>query len=267
MPKPPDFVDNLRRTLENSASNGVLLSRNASPPSLMIPLVHAVVAHLRLYRKFESSGLTFTAYIAKNPSSPLSRFSNNQLIESHLTSIASLILSKTVPEDESGPSAMALTRTSLTLFILLQTVNALSDPDYFNQKIIEFLSPPQQRIPSSAAAPNSPNKSRARPKPPSPLTTVYLRIIEARRVGIPSSVGTVYCTIRVGNEELKTGRVPAESNPVFDWEGYFEYREGVVGNKGEQGKVDGVIVDVWGRGSLQGGFFQARKAMGTSCSR
>jgi hypothetical protein len=245
MAKPPDFVDSLRRTLESAAATGISQAKTTAPASLMIPLVHAITQHLRLYRTFESSGLPFSAYIAKNPSSPLSRFSSDALIESHLHTLSQLILSRTVPDDESGPTGIALARSSLSLFILLQTLLALSDPDFWNQRIVEALG----GVPYGMAGVEVVSKPDVKARKIPPLATVWVRLIEAGRLSIPGAVGTVYATVRVGVEELRTGRVPGESNPVFDWEGWFEFEAG-----GGEGNIDGIIVDVWGRGGLQGVF-------------
>ncbi|KAI9361606.1 PXA domain-containing protein [Zopfochytrium polystomum] len=238
--------------------------------SAVSSLSQTLIDHMREYRAYESSSLSLDSYLSRHPASPFHRYSDTAQINHLLRKLSAHIVLSSVPKaDRESPVVFSFLREILATSVLLPMVDKFSDPDYLNQSLVDYIEYEIKRKEEEGVAGNSISASgdggddsgetmdgsgasaTSTPTPPAATPKQHIvksassdlsgdqlliKVVEARRVPIAGSSGTLYCSVQFGRHTLRTRKVPMEAHPAwvedfqFDWKKPATADEGVTVN-------------------------------------
>ncbi|KAI8352929.1 PXA domain-containing protein [Blakeslea trispora] len=125
---------NIQKILLNQERNDIVMST-------VYGLANTLIIHMRECRAFEESELPITDFVISNPQSPFSQLLSREEQHKQLRSLSQLLIKRTLPAaDRESLILTTLVKELLTNFVFENVVSSISNPDFLNQQIVEFLS-------------------------------------------------------------------------------------------------------------------------------
>ncbi|KAI7901207.1 PXA domain-containing protein [Cokeromyces recurvatus] len=131
---------NLQKILLNQERNDIVMST-------LYGVANTLIIHMRECRAFEDSKLTIEEYVLSNPQSPFAQLLSKEKQHKQLRGLSHLFLKKTLPTpDRDSHLLMSLFTELLAIFVFGNVLDSLSDPDFLNCWIIDFLSDKEKTV-------------------------------------------------------------------------------------------------------------------------
>ncbi|KAI9475654.1 MAG: PXA domain-containing protein [Benjaminiella poitrasii] len=125
---------NLQKILLKQERNDIVMST-------LYGVANTLIIHMRECRAFEDSKLTMDEYVLDNPQSPFAQLLSKEEQHRQLRGISHTFLKRTLPApDRDSHLMMSLFKELLTTFVFGSVLDSLSDPDFLNCWIVDFLS-------------------------------------------------------------------------------------------------------------------------------
>ncbi|ORX88280.1 hypothetical protein BCR32DRAFT_288786 [Anaeromyces robustus] len=131
-----EFNDDITFVLNEAFSIMNLYARNVSITSLIVPIFNHLIEQMQLYREYENSGLTPSAYLQKHSYSKLSKYSTRDSEIKILRDLGALIVNQVLDTKEKNcQTVFTFIQEIMATSVLLPVVEKLADPYFINNLI------------------------------------------------------------------------------------------------------------------------------------
>ncbi|KAG2215209.1 hypothetical protein INT45_013320 [Circinella minor] len=115
--------------------------RNDLVMATVYGIANVLIIHMRECRNFECSGLSLDGYIDDNQHSPFAQLMSTGEQHQQMRSLSTTILKRILPNnDTESLIVMSMLRELLTTHLFGNILTSMSDPDFINSYIVDYLS-------------------------------------------------------------------------------------------------------------------------------
>ncbi|CEP15498.1 hypothetical protein [Parasitella parasitica] len=125
---------NVQKILLNQERNDIVMST-------LYGVANTLIIHMRECRALEESELSMEDYVVENPQSPFAQLLDKEEQHRQLRALSQIFLKRTLPSaDRDSLLLTSLFKELLANFLFGSILDSLSDPDFLNCWIVDFLS-------------------------------------------------------------------------------------------------------------------------------
>ncbi|KAJ3413361.1 Intermediate filament protein [Chytridiales sp. JEL 0842] len=218
----PTFPHLVNTSIQSAFAQLSYLASQTNLTALTLRISAIVRTHVETWELFEESGMDLETFVETSSAGSVWRRTwGRDRILCILKDLGLLMVDKLLPQRESNSFALKeLVGEILGSSVLMSVVEKFSDPDYINQKLLE-------RLEKAEVEGEASNEVEVRGAVGGGGEQVYVKVVEARKIPPSSNTannGSLYVSVSLGSQTLKTPKVTADSNPVwaqdfaFDWD-------------------------------------------------